>query len=309
MIAGGGELAEINRYTLRPLTAEEVFVFSVVLCDNEIDRDGERFSIPALEALAGLFLGKSGIFDHNPKAEHQTARIFRCEVIQDAARTTQAGETYHALKARAYMLRSEKNASLIAEIEAGIKKEVSVGCAVKEVRCSVCGQNLKEGPCAHKPGEAVNGGVCHRILDKPTDAYEWSFVAVPAQPGAGVSKAYRMEEGGMGVEEVFKKLGNSALTAEEGQAVKAYLLTLEKAAAYGRAYKEGLEKEVLRLAFAARPEADCTVLKAAVERMEVNELAEFKKLFEADGQNFLACEPQLARPKAAAKPENTEFKI
>lgn len=286
-----------------------MFVFSVVLCDNEIDRDGERFSIPALEALAGLFLGKSGIFDHNPKAEHQTARIFRCEVVQDTARATQAGEAYHALKARAYMLRSEKNAALIAEIEAGIKKEVSVGCAVKEVRCSVCGQNLKQGPCNHKPGEVVNGSVCHRILDKPTDAYEWSFVAVPAQPGAGVSKAYRTEEGGIKMEEVFKKLGSDALSTEEGQAVKAYILTLEKAAAYGRAYKEGLEKEVLRLAFAARPEADCTVLGAAVERMEVNELTEFKKLFEADGQNFLACEPQLAKPKAATKPENTEFKI
>ena len=38
-------LAAINRYTQKDLTADEVFVFSAVLCDNEIDRDFERFSI------------------------------------------------------------------------------------------------------------------------------------------------------------------------------------------------------------------------------------------------------------------------
>ena len=48
------ELAGINAYTRREFKAEELYVFSVVLCDNEIDRDLERFSIPALEKMAGL---------------------------------------------------------------------------------------------------------------------------------------------------------------------------------------------------------------------------------------------------------------
>ena len=34
------------------------------LCDNEIDRDWERFSPETLKGLAPLFVGKSGIFDH-----------------------------------------------------------------------------------------------------------------------------------------------------------------------------------------------------------------------------------------------------
>ena len=37
------------------------------------------------------------------------------------------------LKAKAYLLRTEKNAALIQEIEAGIKKEVSVGCSVMTI--------------------------------------------------------------------------------------------------------------------------------------------------------------------------------
>ena len=38
------DLKLINKYALRPLKKEEVFVFSVILCDNDIDRDFERFS-------------------------------------------------------------------------------------------------------------------------------------------------------------------------------------------------------------------------------------------------------------------------
>ena len=54
------ELALINTYTRRPLTAEEVYVFSVTLCDNDVDRDGERFPVESLFALEKLFVGKTG---------------------------------------------------------------------------------------------------------------------------------------------------------------------------------------------------------------------------------------------------------
>ena len=40
---GPEELEQINRLARRELTAEEVYAFSVRLCDNEVDRDGERF--------------------------------------------------------------------------------------------------------------------------------------------------------------------------------------------------------------------------------------------------------------------------
>lgn len=53
------------------------------LCDNEIDRDGERFSLEALEQLKALFVGKTGIFDHDPKGENQTARIYAAELVQE----------------------------------------------------------------------------------------------------------------------------------------------------------------------------------------------------------------------------------
>ena len=189
------DMETINKFTRRKLTAQEVYVFPVVLCDNEIDRDGERFTTRALHTLSGLFVGKTGIFDHNPKGHNQTARIFETAVEEDPERTTCAGEPYRRLKARAYMVRTKANADLILEIDGGIKKEVSVGCAVAKSACSVCGKDPRHDPCGHRPGETYGEVKCCVELDEPTDAYEWSFVAVPAQVGAGVVKSYREREG------------------------------------------------------------------------------------------------------------------
>ena len=57
------ELQAINRYAKAELTEDQVYTFSVRLCDNEVDRDLERFAAEALETLGELFVGKSGIFD------------------------------------------------------------------------------------------------------------------------------------------------------------------------------------------------------------------------------------------------------
>ena len=77
------ELARINRFAKKELRAEEVYTFAVKLCDNEVDRDFERFDRAALEKLSELFVGRTGIFDHSWSAGGQTARIYRAEVIEE----------------------------------------------------------------------------------------------------------------------------------------------------------------------------------------------------------------------------------
>ena len=127
------ELSAINAFTKRALGADEVYTFAVRLCDNEVDRDGERFPRATLEELSKLFVGKSGIFDHEWSAKGQAARIYRTEVVEEAG-VCSAGEGRCYLKGYAYMLRGGANDALIAEIEGGIKKEVSVGCSVARRR-------------------------------------------------------------------------------------------------------------------------------------------------------------------------------
>ncbi|MBR5512640.1 MAG: hypothetical protein IKV85_01480 [Ruminococcus sp.] len=183
-------LEKINKFTRREFSADELFVFSVILCDNEIDRDCERFSDKALDTLKEMFIGKTGIFDHKPSTSNQTARIYDTELITDESRTTKNGELYKYLKASAYMVRTEDNKNLIAEIDGGIKKEVSISCSAAKRICSVCGTEKSQGGCGHIIGKSYGGKMCHTVLDGISDAYEWSFVAVPAQVNAGVTKKY-----------------------------------------------------------------------------------------------------------------------
>lgn len=182
-------LEQLNKFTRREFTGDEVFIFSVILCDNEIDRDNERFSRKSLEQLAEKFVGVTGIFDHDPKGGNQTARIFSAEAVEES-RENSLGEPYVCVKANAYMVRTDSNADLIREIDGGIKKEVSVSCAAERHICSVCGTDRRVKACHHVKGRRYDGKKCFLSLEDISDAYEWSFVAVPAQVGAGVTKGF-----------------------------------------------------------------------------------------------------------------------
>lgn len=194
-------LEKINALTRRTFKEEELYTFPVVLCHNDIDRDLERFSDDSLDDMAKLFIGKTGIFDHAPTADNQAARIYDTEVITDPEKVTAWGGAYRCLKGYAYMVKTDSNADLITEIDAGIKKEVSVSCSAVSRKCSICGKSLNEGGCEHRRGEIYNGQLCHTVLEGIADAYEWSFVAVPAQVGAGVAKQYKINRGGNTMED------------------------------------------------------------------------------------------------------------
>ena len=54
------ELELINTWSKKPLTAQEVYVFSVRLCDNDIDRDGERFAVETWRSWGSCLWGCPG---------------------------------------------------------------------------------------------------------------------------------------------------------------------------------------------------------------------------------------------------------
>lgn len=192
-------MKKINKFTLSPLKSDEVFVFKLVMGDNELDdRNFEPFNLNALKDLEKLYVGKTMIKDHNRKADNQIARVYDTELIQDENKLTGAGEKYTKLIAKCYMIKTEKNADLIAEIKAGIKKEVSTSCRAKHAYCSICGLDNMKNYCSHywgKEYDTVNGKkTCYFTLDGAKEAYEVSFVAVPAQPRAGTTKNYGGKE-------------------------------------------------------------------------------------------------------------------
>ena len=267
------DLTKINRFTRRPFAAEEVYTFKVVLCDNEIDRDGERFATQALYGLAELFVGKSGIFNHSMDAQTQSARIYDTAVETEQDRRTAAGEPYCRLVAKAYMPRTQGNRDLILEIDSGIKKEVSVGCSMGSAVCSVCGSDRRKKDCGHQKGKAYRGKTCCTVLGDPQDAYEWSFVAVPAQRAAGVTKSCRAAQNGV---------------QETDDAV------------WGRRWKEVLTARTAKDFGLACPGVSADLARRMAAALAPEELEQVEKCLHAAAGRRLPLEPQLGGTAKAA---------
>ena len=274
------QLEAINGLAKTRLNGEQVYVFSLRLCDDQVDRDGERFDTAALPALAKLFIGKTGILDHKWSADKQVARIFETQVVQE--------QGIHYIKAWAYIRRGGDNEELIADIEAGIKKEVSVGCAMGRAVCSVCGSEY--GTCGHLKGEVYDGQICCAVLQEPVDAYEFSFVAVPAQKEAGVLKGFADRN-------CLKEL------AEKYGAQKEYRL-LVKQAELGKRYEEQLHNDVVRLGMTLDLGVAEPVLRNLVRTAAAQDLLALKEALEARVREMLPVTCQLMSRQETAEMES-----
>lgn len=305
------ELEEINGFTRRAFKAEELYSFKVALCDNNVDRDFERFTDESLDILAGMFVGKTGIFDHSHKSENQCARIYSATVETVDGKTNVTGSPYRRLVAKAYMPKSDRSENLILDIESGIKKEVSIGCSVKHSACSVCG--MSAGACKHRKGRnyTVNGinKLCFFNLIEPQDAYEWSFVAVPAQPEAGVVKSLAGGEF-MSLGTIEKRLENGHLTLSESEAkgLSEYINGLCDTAAKAGDFLRRKKDEILSAYLKDTESLAADVLSKALDSVEPEELF---MLYLSGVKPDGATEFQLAAhtSERKAKTQNGKFMI
>ena len=280
------ELSAVNEFARCSLKAEEVYTFCVLLCDNDVDRDFERFSEATLRELGELFVGATGICDHDWRSDNQVARIYRTELVTDENRKNALGEPYVYLKGYAYMLKTEANAEIIAAIDGGIKRETSVGCAVAKSICSICGEEM--GVCNHIKGKEYGGKLCYASLEGAVDAYEWSFVAVPAQKNAGVIKRF--------------------IETEEGKRFAPEYEALKKAAELGGRYMQGLRREVLRLCLVCDKSMH-GALEKSVEHLDEEALLELKQAFEKQSERLFPVQTQLPGRDEITKFDGEEYKI
>ena len=287
-----GEIELINKFTRHPLSKDDVYTFSVVLCDNEIDRDFERFSDNALDTLAELFSGVTGIADHNPKSSNQTARIFSCKSEFVPDKFTSDNKPYKRLFARAYVPKSDNSADFILSLESGIKKEVSVGCSVKKHICSICGKDIFS--CSHSKGKYYSNKLCFAVLDEPTDAYEWSFVAVPAQKAAGVIKNFTPK--GDNLLNIEKRLftgEEQTFSADEVKELADMFRSLKQKAADGDMYRKSLINDLKTFSAVSFPEITAATLERIAENLSVDQLNELINAFEKKAADILPMKPQL----------------
>ena len=305
------ELELINNYTRTPLKQEEVYTFTVTLCDNEIDRDFECFSKASLEKLKELFVGKTGISDHSMRSKDQAARIYHCYIETDPAKTTSKGEAYTALKAKAYTVITDSTKTLIDEINGGIKKEVSIGCAVSKITCSICGKDMKNHQCSHIRGKRYKGMLCHGIMEEPTDAYEWSFVAVPAQRNAGVTKSFHpKEEKSVNTQDIIKSFSEGASLGDEDIAsLKSYIASLEAKARQAEVYKSHLTQDIAKYLGIIMPQVNSKHFIEGCSEMDIDTLRQLRDGMKKQAGEIFPVTSQIKSANVQKTKNNNDFII
>ena len=304
------DMKKIGQFSRREMSADEVYIFNVDLCNNDIDRDFEKFSVATLNQLAEYFVGKTGIFDHSMKAENQKARVFDAWVERVDGKKTADGDDFYTLKARAYMLKNNENRELIAEIDAGIKKEVSVSCSVEKAVCSICDTDNRYGRCEHIPGKSYGGQLCFNILSGARDAYEFSFVAVPAQREAGVTKSFENAKE-KNMQDIIKSIASGdgvTLTKSEASRLNTYIEGLKDEATLGEEYKKSLSKEVVDLFKSAFPDMDSKLFSSVTAVMTAKELIGFRDgMKKSEAKTKI--KPQLAQAVESKANDFSQFRI
>lgn len=161
----------VNRFALRPLTAEEVALFTLDLCNNQVDRHYSRFPEEELERVNTLTPGRPLMERHDLAGSLPRGTFFRSQLHREGERVS--------VRPEVYVLRAPGNQDFILNIEGGVYRETSIGFSFRRPECSVCGKDLRA--CAHIPGRSYGDKVCHFVMREVLEVIEGSVVPAGSQ--------------------------------------------------------------------------------------------------------------------------------
>ncbi|MCD7872474.1 MAG: hypothetical protein LUG21_04105 [Clostridiales bacterium] len=184
---------------------------------------------------------------------------------------------------------------------------------MKKRICSICGADKNSEYCSHTAGKEYGGKKCFVILDEARDAYEFSFVAVPAQPEAGVEKSFFGNERECDMNKLLQNIEKGkgfSVSDSEAVEISKYFSSLKEDAEVGKKYKNSLVKELVKLCSKAIPAMDLEIFEGVARVMTAKELIAFKKAFSNSEKNNIIPAPQLkTAEKSKLKADFSQFKI
>jgi len=185
------DLALINeRFALRPLRADELYVRRLAVCNDRYDRTWERFPAAYLERFAATLPGKA-LLAHHDHRRFPLGRFFKA-AVETAPPAEPGGEPVRWLYGWAYLLNTPANEEVRAQIDAGIYSHVSIGFRWADLACDLCGRSLATAECGHVPGRDYDGRRCTATYSgdaAEAEAVEASVVTLGAQYGAAIMKS------------------------------------------------------------------------------------------------------------------------
>jgi len=174
------DLLVINQGTLKPLSAADVAIFRMDLCNDRVDRHFSRFPHRELETINSMIVGKPLMELHDIQGRQPVGRFFQSQVNRPNSSRGHSDEgAGWSVQPDSYVLRTPENANLIANIEAGVYRGTSIGFSFEHPECSICNTDLRE--CSHWPGDVYKGRKCHDIMHDVNDVFEGSIVPLGSQ--------------------------------------------------------------------------------------------------------------------------------
>ena len=148
-------------------------------------------------------------------------------------------------------------------------------------------------------------------LKDPKDAYEWSFVAVPAQPAAGVTKSHAARKAlHLTPERAIAEMerGELHLDAAAAYGLRKHIELLEKHSEEAGRYRETLCEAIRRRTMLAQPEMTPALLEKSMAALSVPELETLAALMKKQAARRFAPVVQTA-PAKETETDNRAFCI
>lgn len=173
------QLAKINQFTRKAVSAEEVCVLPTLSCNDIEDRDDDRFTTECVKDFAELPqpfspVGKSFMIDHAYKVENAVGRIFEV--------ATQKIKNALFLTNEVYIPNTEKNKTFLEDVDYGINWAVSVGVVLGKSECSVCQEGFSSWGYWCITGH--DKGLYYDPKNEETDGGGWPVPVAPETSGA-----------------------------------------------------------------------------------------------------------------------------
>ncbi|MDR7856090.1 hypothetical protein [Tissierella sp.] len=204
------QLAKINKLAKRPLTADEVFVFSGKSAgDMLIPNRYTRISKELLQVMVeDAQKGVSFMYNHNWNSWQGLQGVPYGKVFDGELKPSLVNDETIELHLSKFIVRDDEVVdgmsanSLIKKIESGVLSDTSISFSTDTMVCSICGMNYYGGECSHWRGRTYDMAdgtkkQCTLTAMPPSiiipynnnALYEESIVWDGAYPGAMISQA------------------------------------------------------------------------------------------------------------------------
>ncbi len=169
--------------------------------------------------------------------------------------------------------------------------------------------------CKHQKGKQYGADFCHHLLENATDAYEWSFVAVPAQKNAGITKSFieAKEEVMQDTQALLKSFSDCkediTISKQQANELVQFIESLKQACILGTQYKEDLIAEVRRLSFLTNESIPSDIMNAVLGKMDIVELKAFQKAYSEKLESDHLSIQLMPKQKADSNTSTNYFKL